>query len=264
MDLRVTAYGHSHLSAYLHAKRSLEAAGALPGVALSLVRLNLPELLPGIEYRDGEAVLSEAVTRRIRFTLRRDQPEAILSVNMGNEYNIIAMHAHPEPFDFHWPEMDLPADKSRTVLPFDLIKAELAVLANRNTLLYVRFLAENFAGPILLVPPPPPIGDDDHIRANPGVFANNIAAYGLNPPEVRLKVYLLYCQILREAATGRVIYYDLPHQIAEGGYLKKGLWYSDPTHANGEYGEILLPRLIDRARREVARAAAPQTSGATP
>ena len=80
MDLRVTAYGHSHLSAYLHAKRSLEAAGALPGVALSLVRLNLPELLPGIEYRDGEAVLSEAITRRIRFTLRRDQPEAVLSV----------------------------------------------------------------------------------------------------------------------------------------------------------------------------------------
>ena len=249
---RFAAFGHSHLSALLHASRVMQAEGKLNDVKLALLRLNLPELQPNFERRDGKYVLLDPVCRRMKFILRRDDCQAIFLTPMGNEYNTMGMLTHPVPFDFDWPEKNLSADTSRARIPFDLMKGQMRALAERNALLFVSFLASVFEGPIYLIPPPPPIADANHITAHPGAFADRVREYGLNPPMFRQKMWQLYAEVLRDAAVGNVRFSALPSEIYDDGFLKRTYWSEDPTHANPSYGQIVLQGLIDQAKADLA------------
>ena len=77
------------------------------------------------------------------------------------------------------------------------------------------FVAEaraQYDGPIYVAPPPPPIPDEAHILANPGGFKDLAAERGVSPAPLRLKLWRLYCEVLREQveAAGGPVLMSLP------------------------------------------------------
>lgn len=248
MGAKILAFGHSHLSALMRAGRRVNNAAAPDEAQLHFVRLNHKTCLPNFATEAGTRKVHPDLQRRLRFVLNRDAPKALFLSLMGNEYNTIGMLKHPEPFDFHWPEMDLPADFSLHVIPFDLMKAQMRALADTNCLLFWRFFASNYSGPIYMVPPPPPIADEAHILSYPGAFADRVAEFGLSKPEFRLKMWKLYCEVLRESvADTTTTFVELPAEIFEGNYLKSNYWMEDPTHGNEAYGALVLQAILAQA-----------------
>jgi hypothetical protein len=245
---KILALGHSHLSALMRAGRRLNNTAAPGEALLHFVRLNHKTCLPNFSTEAGLRKVHPDLQRRLRFVLNRDAPKALFLSLMGNEYNTIGMLKHPEPFDFHWPEMDLPADTSLQIIPFDLMKAQMRALADSNCLLFWRFFASFYTGPMYMVPPPPPIANEAHILSYPGAFADRVAEFGLSKPEFRLKMWMLYCDVLREAvADSSTTFVELPRAIFEGGYLKSAYWKEDPTHGNEAYGALVLQTMLAKA-----------------
>jgi hypothetical protein len=254
---KILAFGHSHLSALMRAGRRMTNARQLGETGMHFVRLNHKTCLPNFLVEGGTRDIHPDLKRRLRFILKRDMPKALFLSLLGNEYNTIAMLRHPEPFDFHWPEMDLPADPKSTVIPFDLMKAQLRSMADHSSLLFWRYFASVYDGPMYFVPPPPPIANEDHIRAYPGAFAERVAEYGLSKPELRLKMWMLYCEVLREAIKGSsTTFVELPLEIFDAGFLKSIYWQHDPTHGNEAYGEVILRKMLSLAKVPVATAKA--------
>lgn len=242
-------FGHSHLSALLRAGKRHERSAAADAVKLHFSRLNYKNFHPNFEVINGEKTIDQGLQKKLRFILRRDAPDSIFLLLMGNEYNSLAMMRHPTPYDFYWPESGLEIDETVSLLPFNVIKAELSALADRNALLFLNLFSEIYKKPIYLMPPPPPIQDEAHIRSYPSAFADRLNEYGLSPATFRLKMWRLYCVVLQEAAVkASVSYVDLPTEIFNAdGFLKEIYWSQDPTHANPAYGDVLLSALIDLA-----------------
>lgn len=250
---KLAAFGHSHLAALMRAGRRMINTGELGDTHIHFARLNHKMFLPNFSAETGTREVHPDLQRRLRFILKRDMPQAVFLSLMGNEYNSIGMLKHPEPFDFHWPEMDLPADPAHQIIPFDLMKAQMRALANGSCLLFWRFFASVYSGPMFLVSPPPPIADEAHILSYPGQFADRVAEYGLSKPEFRLKMWMLYCDVLREAVAGTTTsFVELPLAVFEAGYLKSDYWREDPTHGNEAYGTLVLKTLLAKAKTAVA------------
>jgi hypothetical protein len=249
----IIAFGHSHLSALIRAGRSLTGAGHLGTTGLRFVRLNHSACLPNFLVKAGVREVHPLLAHRLRSILERDRPKAVFLSLFGNELSSIGLIQHPQPFDFHWPEMDLPADPQSTVIPFDLMKAQLRFSAENSSLLLWRFFASIYSGPIYLAPPPPPIEDETHIKSHPGPFADQIATQGLSRPDLRLKLWMLYCDVLREAVLGKSTkFVELPFEIFDEGYLKSIYWQHDPLHGNQAYGDVVLRRMLSLAKALVA------------
>ena len=245
---RLLGFGHSHLSALLKAWQSRQKQGRTGGREAFFARLNHKSFQPNFEMENGDRRLTPQLERRLQHILRTRAPDAVVCVLMGNEYNALAMVRHPRPYDFAWPERGLVADPKAEEIPFAMMKAQLAALAGRNALLFWRAIAAAAPCPVFLLPPPPPIHSKAHILAHPGKFGEMTARYGINPPEIRLKMWQLYCCVLQEAVAGSATWFlDLPDSVFDGGYLAEPYWSQDPTHANSAYGEIVLSYVEENA-----------------
>lgn len=174
------------------------------------------------------------------------RPEQVVSYLNGNEHSIFAMVEHPVPFDFHLDASDLPCmagDAPRQVIPLSVMRRELVARA-KPTILYCQVLKKMFpASDVVHVMPPPPIADEAQLRSNPEIFAQHFARFGLALPALRLKVYMLYVQVLTEAlADVGVRALTAPDEAQADGFLREPFWM-EATHANHRFGELVLHEL---------------------
>ena len=283
---KLVGLGHSHLSCYQQAYRSGSRRGIYEGLDATFLRLNIENLQPNFELLsnsealeatdrqlerdprlrrlrdrllrnaqisspepDGRSrVLSMPVERRIRHVIDRNKPDAVLLAAMGNEYNTFALLRHPRQFDFDYPGSGLPIAEDVERLPFGLVKAQMRRLAERNVLLFWHAVREAAEVPIYVVPPPPPIPSDLHILSYPGNFGEQAKKYGISPLPFRRKMWLLYCDVIREAVeAGLGRFVVPPDEIFVDGCLGKQFWRDDPTHANEQYGHVMLTHLCAHA-----------------
>ncbi len=281
---KLAGFGHSHLSAYLRAKRFFERTGKELLAETSLTQLNFKVYQPNYENVDltaayssnpsGEKtnrlkrlaarlsgggyhsfdalnrprVLTENFENRMRHIIKRDDPNAIFLACMGNEYNTMGMLQHPEPFDFDLPGFGIEVEEGVAVIPYTLMRAQMTALCEQNVLLFWRFFNEATDKPIYLVPPPPPIADKMHIMSYPGAFSGKAKQYGVSPVGLRRKMWLLYCDILRDVVKGTgTTFVELPDPVFVDGCLAKQFWQEDPTHGNVDYGKLMLEHVTDLA-----------------
>lgn len=280
---KLLALGHSHLSSMVRAYREWEklepdypikavfdvlgrpelqpnfetiGAGKLKAAkeageaehAAFLARLRMPggqDLSGGVKVR----ALSVKMEAHLRKVLAAEAPDAILLSCMGNEYNSIGMLRHPVPFDVDMPGSGIGVEEGVQRIPRAVMKAQIRERAEQNVLLFWRFFdAEAGDIPVYLVPPPPPIASEEHIRAYPGAFADRVEEYGISPVGLRRKLWLLYCEVLREALAGTgTVFVELPPVVFDEGSLARQFWQKDPTHGNAEYGLAILDRVFDLA-----------------
>lgn len=244
---KLLGIGHSHLSAVIRAYRA-EFAGEGWNFAFAPLRLQTAQIGPNIIEENGHRTLTDDVVRRVKHVTRRIEPDAICGFFMGNEVNALAMVNHERPFDFHWPEMEMPAMDGVEVIPFGLMKQQMRHLYQRNAGLFCAAVRKEYDGRILIVPPPPPNPSEQHIRSHPGKFGQLIRRHGLAPASVRLKMWMLYCEVLREEAaqSGAEVFNIPTNAFDQNGFFAETFWNNDPTHGNVTYGRLVLTSLLEK------------------
>lgn len=280
-ERKLLGFGHSHLNAIVKAYNQGKRHGDFSEVSLHFTNLSTDKFQPNFEHvglnadvkndetllerisarirgRKAEhdfqaagrvSVLTEDLEKRMAHILKREAPDVLLLICMGNEYNSMGMLRHPRRFDFDMPGSGIPVDPEAELIPFSLMKAQVQFMADRNALLFWRFFNERTPDlPTFVVPPPPPNPSEDHILSYPGAFADRAKEYGISPVGLRRKVWMLYCDVLRETIAGSSSrFFELPDIVFSRGCLAQQFWQSDPTHANEIYGRVILDGLLDAA-----------------
>lgn len=243
---RILCTGHSHMSALLRAHRDNFRGGDW-NFDMDFLRLQADDYKPNfVEGKDGERKLNDLIGRHMRHKAVTRPADAIVSFLFGNEVNAVAMLRHRPDFDFHVPGDDTPVDSGVEIVPYGALRDMINFRVEDRVKPFVVEARAQFTGPIYVAPPPPPIPDEAHILANPGGFKDLAAERGVSPAPLRLKLWRLYCEILREqveAAGGQML--ELPAAAFDGdGYLKKDYWHWDPTHGNFAYGELIIRHIL--------------------
>ena len=253
-SVELLAFGHSHLGALQQAYVESTKDVPPPERKARFFRLNTKGFQPNFVTTNGKNDLAPDLKQRLKSILNKNDPKVVLLSAMGNGYNTLAMLQHPKPFNFYWPEMDFDETglEKAEEIPFDLIKTQVKDIADNEALVFWREFNALAKCPIYLLLPPPPVKEESHIRAYPGAFGERVQKYGISPPGLRLKMYMLYMQVLGEAVKGsntKVI--EAPLAALSGGYLAEPYRAHDPTHANAAYGALILDDIRQKAGVEI-------------
>ncbi|NKB27692.1 MAG: hypothetical protein GKR99_09110 [Rhodobacteraceae bacterium] len=246
---RLLVLGHSHIGALDLAWKASDAG--LQQIDYRSAHLNSARFQPNFEQGRGGRRIASGFRPALDELLRGEAPDLIVALPMGNEYNAVAMTPVGPPFEFFAPDDTARPTPGVCQIPYAMMRAQIATLAERNALLILSEIAAAADCPVVALPPPPPIFDEGHIRAHPGRFASAVAEYGLNPPDLRARIWTLYVDILSHALAGTVAdLMPLPDTVFEchagQPYLAADMRAQDPTHANARYGARVLAQILTR------------------
>ncbi|GAB5469879.1 MAG: hypothetical protein Kilf2KO_29090 [Rhodospirillales bacterium] len=174
------------------------------------------------------------------------KPPMILSMVGGNVHHAYGLVEHPEPFDFATPEDSSIADPDRKVISYAIMSAMMAEsLASHFRML--TGLRELFDCPIIHMLSPPPMYETDHIQQNPGEYAEQMAR-GVSPASLRMKCYRLQAGLMAEHCESLGIEVVQPpvETLTDKGFLKLVYAGHDSTHANSDYGRLVMDKLMEK------------------
>lgn len=161
-----------------------------------------------------------------------NRPDATVVLGIGgNEHNIRFLRAHPRPFDFHLPACPV-IDPARQIVPLEEMRSVVRGLAARTLDVTRLIAAEIPLARRYCVAPPPPIPDEAQIRKAPEIF--DFARTGVENPHVRLKIYMLYVELLSALCDAHGIAFFGPAHQDAAGFLLPSYW-AGCTHATSDY-----------------------------
>lgn len=178
----------------------------------------------------------------------------------GNEHNLAYFFRDAYDFDFASKHVSKILNNIQIIARstirkrfYDISLADLATLLDQ--------LKSAEPERLVIIGTPPPKKDNEQLRlmfaAEPH-FLQYAASKGIDPrqipitePHIRLKLwYLLQDLFAAEASRiGAVFLPVAPETQDAEGYLKQEFWQNDVTHANGDYGAIMLERLGQELER---------------
>ncbi|MGP3696078.1 hypothetical protein [Rhodobacter sp. NSM] len=232
---RILIVGHSHIGC-------LSAAARNAGTDTFEI-VNLGKAGKGKDPSVREVL--ETIDRRRGV---ETQPHAVCVCINGNQHNILGIVENPRPFRVGQITAGAtPAqDESRWFIPFALIKDNFEASFSREVILaiYERFpTARRF-----YLNPPPPISDWEFIKAHPSKFEGKLGDQPV-PLDLRMQLYLAQTAAIKSIAHDcDAQFIELGDEVKDGnGFLKRRYYGSDPTHANAEYGALMLDRIQKEA-----------------
>lgn len=232
--------GDSHTTAIARAFKT--RGGLIAGRHVFVSRYQTPKgdaLIEGVLHDDGVAMFAKAGTNGV-----------LVSTLGGNQFNAFGMIQHPVPFDFYDP--DIPTKSllpDAAVLPVRVVEATFRRLMGARDIDLLKRYRKAGAGRVYALAPPPPKEDDEFVRTrSESLFrANGIEEAGVTPAIVRLKLWAVQVRLMREMFTPlKVEVIDPPSEaLTPVGFLAPEFYGKDATHANKEYGDMVLD-LLDR------------------
>ena len=234
MPRRIFVYGDSHTRALAVAASKMTAVQNLdvefsirwaasdkPGVVRG--DLNLPEALEMI------AQLSDSDLVAISF--------------LGTAHNVVGLLEHERPF---W-VMESNAEEMKDgyeLIPRNVMKDmfETAYMRNKR----VASIKSAVKGKLIHLMTPPPKFDDQFIKSKIKSYRGTVgAAASVASPQARLRLWQLDRELLLEIGqeTGMTILDPPSETLDQDGFLKSEYWGNDATHANEEYGALVLQQL---------------------
>lgn len=160
----------------------------------------------------------------------------------GEEHIHLALRERPDPFDFDLPERpDLVMLPGRQVLPLPIIEQHVAHQLEKTRAILMAIRATQPELRVVNVVCPPTIRTE---RWDPGPGVANPEKLDMTPLSVRLKVYLVYQRLLRQAAAdcGIECLLPPPETVSEQGYLRDE-FAGDSVHGNKAYGELVVRQM---------------------
>ena len=252
-EIRLFGVGHSHVSAIIHGAACLSPSEGIivDGINLRNDAFRNLSTLP-LDSPQVQEIRQRAARAHLIF----------LSIQ-GNQYSIFGLVESPTPVDFYHARLpDLAIQDGAVVVPYRTMRQVLEAALERVP----RFFAlakKLFDQPLVQCQPPPPKPSESYIRAHPGAFREELSRSRVTPPSVRLKMWTLQCEIMREMCEQAGIPF-LPCPAAaldDSGYLVESAWAEDPTHGNSSYGALVLRQLAEVARSRQAAVRPPVPAG---
>jgi hypothetical protein len=176
--------------------------------------------------------------------------DVVLSAIGGNSYAVFSTIQHPEPFDFIDPHGGPDADSRLDLIPYRILETHFTQAIGIRDGKSLERLRKATTARVVHVIPPPPKGDDEFItQYHESVFRNEgIASRGVSPASLRLKFWLLQTRVLGRLCKERDVEVLMPPAAAfdEEGFLSPDYYAKDATHANPDYGELILQEIEGR------------------
>ncbi|MBV9784692.1 MAG: hypothetical protein JO264_12840 [Acidisphaera sp.] len=157
-------------------------------------------------------------------------------------HDILSLVQHPRSFDFMVPwRPELRADPSAQFIPFQVIRDLLKHHMEQD--FKILALADSLAGGRLIhIISQPPLEDNELLATMPPWPMREGETF--SPAPLRLKFYLVYSSLLEEWCTRRGIAVIHPpsQALTQGGFLRTS-YYSNATHGNVAYGQLVLSQM---------------------
>ena len=173
----------------------------------------------------------------------------------GNEHNSVYFFHAAYEFDFTSRYVARIVGRAQIVTQRK-VKQRFRELSLNDLDLTVKAIAAAKPRKLALLGTPPPKHDNEKLRsllAREPVLLEWVKALkatpetiGITDPFVRLKLWYLLQDMFREAAEkyGGIFIAAPAEAQDENGFLKEELWAPDVTHANAEYGRLMLDKVL--------------------
>lgn len=192
---------------------------------------------------------STSISEKIKIGGYIPEPQAnllVASMIGGNFYNTFGLIENSIPFEFAEPgEADFRPDHRRQLITYELLYHYFSGAMRGGFLRSIVDLRDYYGNPFLHIISPPPIGNDRHIAENPGGYFGDKIHLGVAPANLRGKLYRLHTRVVVEFCreNGIPTLPPPPEAVTENGFLARPFWKNDPTHANADYGRLVLEQL---------------------
>ena len=239
---RVIIVGDSHTAAVAQAAKIRKETSVDGEVTFEIHRI-------GREKPGGKMIKGPSLEQIVEILRNASADVVLVSMVGGNQYNVLGMLVHPEPFDFLL-EGDDPATLTpdARVIPASQIEAAFDHFLSGTLSQQVQELLRAFPGKIKLhVEPPPPKEDGDYIRKNAESYFQTEENINLkvSPAPFRRRLWVAQSRALDRLCNnlGMTLIRAPEDSMDESGYLQRDAYGADATHANAVYGEMLLRQL---------------------
>jgi hypothetical protein len=226
----------------------MSAAASLDGHSreISIFRLR-----SGDEPHDANALAADDAIALVK-NLSSDV-SLFISI-LGSYHNIIGLVRAPVEFDFIM-RGGGPLSETAHLIPQRVVADAFDHHLQTGSLVLKLTAAAN--GPVHVLACPPPKRDNEFMmkrllaKWNKPYRGQDIAANGLNRPDLRLKLWYLECERLEAWARKiEVGFIDPPKTCFDAeGFLAEQFYAADATHANAEYGLLMLKLITSVADR---------------
>ena len=176
--------------------------------------------------------------------------DVVLSAIGGNQHAVFSTIQHPEPFDFIDPETGTIPQPGVELIPYRTIEGVFDQGIRNGDGKSIETLRKATNAQVVHIIPPPPKADNAFIQQNhESIFAREgIEARGVSSPSLRLKFWLMQTRVLKNLCDEINVDILLPPEQAldDEGFLAREYYVNDATHANADYGELLLREIESR------------------
>lgn len=239
---RVIIVGDSHTAAVGQALANRQKAGVASSTPIEVHRI-------GRQKAGGKSIDGPTPEMVIERLLKASPDDILVSMVGGNQYNVLGMLVHPEPFDFLLEGEDAgQLTPGARVIPLAQMEAAFDHFVGGNLARQVQAFVDAFPGETRYhFEPPPPKADGAYIRTNAESYFRSADKFDLevSPAGFRRRLWIVQSRALRRMCDR--IGLKLLDAPAEGmdadGFLAREAYGGDATHANAVYGEMVLRRL---------------------
>ena len=241
---RVVGFGHSHLSALQFAYADWIASHPKRSLDIEFIQL-----------LSGEYKLSDTLFDYDRLIIKiteiadhgSDLVPFVFTCFSGNDYHVISMVRHPQPFDFVLAEQpSLPMQQGVQVLPSEAIESTLAQ-SIQPAIEQMTAIRRRIPFRMVAISSPPPIADNGYLNGPQNAFWDKAQTLGISPPAFRWKVWRLQCLAYERGCAEAGITYLSPPEgaMTEDGFMRPEGWHSDGVHGSAWYGALVLDQLAN-------------------
>lgn len=172
-------------------------------------------------------------------------PDVVALAFRGNAHNVLSLFEHPVPFtsggllDDVGDRVSIPLMQIR-----DVMNAQVEGMRVDTGRMHKRFPNADF----VYICAPPPLEITAAVTNIPRTF-RGVMKNGVAPSDVRLLFYDVQTEFFQDLAKHNGAGFIFPPQqaLTSEGLLASNYCSNDPTHANIEYGKLVLQQVIDWA-----------------
>lgn len=244
MKKKVLFIGNSNVRAVHDAFSGMQDDFIEP--AILWIRHDSDEFKPFVSSQKGKPSLNKNIVTFIR----NAGPDLIVSLIGGTDHNVFGLIEFPEKFDFVDPSLGKAAmcrdGECRQLIPYHLIKN----IFRKRLKIYSDFFSKltEFDRPVFHLESPPP-KNNEYITRYPGPFKEKLHL-GIAPVELRFKLWRLYSRVKSELCReAGVTFIPVPDSVHEDMLLLDKYCFADSTHANEEFGKVLI-EVVKKKMRE--------------
>jgi hypothetical protein len=232
---RVVVFGDSHVHAIQEAVRHRKAKDEQ--VTVEARRL--------LKKKNGKSIGDTSFDDILEIARQLSEDDVLITVIGGNQHAVFSTIQHSQRFDFLIPGDD-PEELSKEaeIIPFRTLYGYFASGIRSGDAKSIEALRRATRARVVQVLAPPPKGDNGFIKNYHDTrFAEeNIASLGVSTPALRMKFWRLQNLIIEQLCDEVGVETLMPPAAGReaDGFLARHCYANDATHANADYGELLL------------------------